>query len=120
MDSRKLQETLLEKERQKFRFGISQVSDVVAAQSALVAAQLSELNTLASYNRARIALTQVVGDTLKVNHVSLDDALAGTGAGAALTPDGDSRLMAQLEREFTSLQPLRSHVPVAASAAGFR
>ena len=77
VDGRKLQEQLLEKERQKFSYAISRVADVVDAQRFLVAAQLVELNALAAYNRAKIALDQVVGDTLTVNHVSLDEALAG-------------------------------------------
>ncbi len=77
LDGRKLQEQLLETERQKFTYGISKVNDVVDAQGFLVAAQLAELNALAAYNRARIALDQVVGNTLTVYHVSFDDALAG-------------------------------------------
>jgi outer membrane protein len=77
VDGRKLQEQLLATERAKFTYGISKVVDVVDAQSAVVAAQLAELNALAAYNRARIALEQVLGDTLTTYHVSLDDALAG-------------------------------------------
>ncbi len=77
LDGRKLQEQLLETERQKFTYGISKVNDVVDAQGFLVAAQLAELNALAAYNRARIALDQVVGNTLTVYHVSFDEALAG-------------------------------------------
>ncbi len=87
VDGRKLKEQLLEKERQKFTYGISKVSDVVDAQGFLVAAQLTELNALAAYNRAKIALDQVVGDTLTANHVSLDEALAGQVSAESRLPD---------------------------------
>jgi outer membrane protein TolC len=75
VDSRKLQEQLLEKSQQSFSFGASTIGDVEAAQTALVAAQETEVATLSAYSHARIALDQVLGQTLDVNHVSVEQAL---------------------------------------------
>ncbi len=74
-DSRKLLEELLEKSQQSFSFGAATISDVEAAQVALVAAQETEVGTLAAYSHARISLDQVLGQTLEVNHVSVGRAL---------------------------------------------
>ena len=77
VDSRKLQEELLEKERQMFSFGTATISDVVASQSAVVAARLTEVVARSAYSRARVALDQVLGETLETNHVSVDEARNG-------------------------------------------
>jgi outer membrane protein TolC len=77
VDSRALQEQLLEKEQQMFSFGAAQISDVVGARSALLGAQVAETQARAAYARARVALDQVLGETLEANHVLLDDALQG-------------------------------------------
>ena len=77
-DSRKLLEELLEKSQQSFSFGAATTSDVEAAQVALVAAQETEVGTLAAYSHARISLDQVLGQTLEVNHVSMGQALRAT------------------------------------------
>jgi outer membrane protein TolC len=75
LDSRKLQEELLEKSQQSFSFGAATISDVETAQTALVAAQETEVTTMSAYSHARISLDQVVGQTLDVNHVSVEQAL---------------------------------------------
>jgi outer membrane protein TolC len=75
--TRKLQEELFEKEQQMFSFGTADINGVVAAQSALVAAQETEVQTLSAYSHARISLDQVLGQTLDTNHVSVDEALKG-------------------------------------------
>ena len=77
VDTRKLQEELFEKEQQMFSFGTADINGVVAAQSALVAAQETEVQTLSAYSHARISLDQVLGQTLDTNHVSVDEALKG-------------------------------------------
>jgi hypothetical protein len=38
------------------------------------------------YSRARVSLDQVLGQTLEVNHVSVDEALAGKVGRAAAAP----------------------------------
>ena len=74
VDSRKLLEELLEKSQQSFSFGAATISDVVAAQTTLVAAQETEVATLSAYSHARIALDQVLGQTLETSHVSVEQA----------------------------------------------
>ena len=74
-DSRNLQQELLEKTQQSFSFGAATISDVEAAQTALVAAQETEVTARSAYNHARISLDQVLGRTLDVNHISVDRAL---------------------------------------------
>jgi outer membrane protein TolC len=78
VDTRALQEQLLEKEQQMFSYGTSTIIAVVAARTVLLGAQLTEVQALASYGRARVALDQTLGETLETNHVSLDEALNGT------------------------------------------
>jgi outer membrane protein TolC len=77
VDSRSLQEQLLEKEEQMFSFGTAQPSDVVAARASLLTAQLTELQAIAAYGNAKVALDQVLGETLETNHVSIEEALQG-------------------------------------------
>ena len=80
VESRKLLEELLDKSQQAFSFGAATISDVQAAQSALVAAQETEVTTLSAYSHARISLDQVLGQTLEVNHVSVSQALKSVRA----------------------------------------
>ncbi len=84
VDSRKLQQELLDKSQQSFSFGAATISEVEAAETALVAAQETEVTTMSAYSHARTSLDQVLGQTLEVNHVSVDQAL--TPAKAAATP----------------------------------
>ncbi len=81
-DSRKLLEELLEKSQQSFSFGAATISDLEAAQTALVGAQETEVATLSAYSHARIGLDQVLGQTLETNHVSVGQALRGITAPA--------------------------------------
>ena len=74
--TRQLQEQLLEAE-QKRAAGITTLTVIMADQRALLAAQLSEQNALTSYNRARISLDQVLGETLEKNRITLEEGLAG-------------------------------------------
>lgn len=78
LDSRKLLEELLQKTQQAFSFGAATISDLEAAQTALVNAQETEVTTMSAYSHARIALDQVLGRTLDVNHVSVENALTNT------------------------------------------
>jgi outer membrane protein len=80
VDSRKLLEELLEKSKQSFSFGAATISDLEAAQTALVAAQETELQTRSSFSHARTSLDQVLGQTLETNHVSVGQALKGARA----------------------------------------
>jgi outer membrane protein TolC len=75
VDSRQLQEQLLEKSQQSFSFGAATISEVEAAQTSLVTAQETEVTAMSAYSHARISLDQVLGQTLDVNHVSVEQAL---------------------------------------------
>jgi len=78
IESRQLREQLLKAEQERFAFGQTKTTAaLIAAQRALVAAQTAEIDSLAAYARARVSLDQVLGQTLEVNHVVVDDALAG-------------------------------------------
>ncbi|HLH00767.1 MAG TPA: TolC family protein [Bryobacteraceae bacterium] len=76
-DSRTLQQELLEKEQQMFSFGTAAIADVVAAQESLLAAESTEVASRSAYVHARTALDQVLGETLEVNHISIEQAVAG-------------------------------------------
>jgi len=76
-ETRVLQEQILDQDRKKFSYGISTFNDIIVDQRALVAAQISEINALTTYQRARVSLDQVLGETLEKNHISLDEGLSG-------------------------------------------
>jgi outer membrane protein len=78
VSSRALQADLLDKEQQKFRLGSSTIDLVIAAERTLSAAQSTEISALSQYSHARVALDQVLGETLETNHVSVEEALKGT------------------------------------------
>jgi outer membrane protein TolC len=75
--TRELQEQLLEAEQNEFQSGLSTISNIVQAQRALVNAQSAEITALTAYARARVAMDQVLGETLEVNHVSFEEAEEG-------------------------------------------
>ena len=70
---------MCESERSTTRSAAS-ISDLEAAQTALVSAQETEVATRSAFSHARISLDQVLGQTLDVNHVSVEQALKGTTA----------------------------------------
>ena len=76
-DTRVLQEQLLAAEQEKFTSGLSTFNNLIVDQRLLVTAQISEVTAKDAYAHARIALDQVLGETLSKNHISLDEALAG-------------------------------------------
>jgi outer membrane protein TolC len=79
VETRRLQEQLLKAEQQKFSFGQTKTTGpLIAAQRALVVAQTAEINALTAYQHARVSLDQVLGQTLETNHVSVDEAVAGS------------------------------------------
>jgi outer membrane protein len=77
VDTRTLQEQLLEKEQQKFSLGASTVNQLVLVQRSLAAARIAEVVALSTYSRARVSLDQVLGETLEKNNVSVGEALEG-------------------------------------------
>jgi outer membrane protein TolC len=81
--ARVLQEETLKADQQKLSLGASTPFQVVQDQRDLASAQSSEVQAMANYTHARIAYDQAVGSTLEANHISIDEAKAGVGMGAA-------------------------------------
>jgi outer membrane protein len=77
VDTRTLQEQLLEKEQRKFSLGASTINNVVVVQRSLATARATEVAALSTYSRARVSLDQVLGETLEKNNVSVGEALEG-------------------------------------------
>ena len=77
VSTRTLQEDLLEKEQQKFSLGSSSIDAIIAAERTVALSQYAEVAALSAYSRARVALDQMLGQTLEANNVSVDQALKG-------------------------------------------
>ncbi len=75
-NTRVLQEQLLAAERNR-SYGPQTFQYVMADQRALAAAQLSEMSAAADWMRARVALDQVMGESLERNRITLEDGLGG-------------------------------------------
>ncbi|MCU1238022.1 MAG: outer rane efflux protein [Candidatus Solibacter sp.] len=87
VNTRALQEQLLAADRTKFASGIATFNDIINDQRALVTAQISEVNALSSYARARVSLDQTLGETLERNGVSLEEGLKGKVNRESRAPD---------------------------------
>jgi len=72
-----LEQQLLDSEQKKYRLGASTPYLVAQQERDLAAAQSTEIAALVSWSNARIALDQVLGNTLEANHVSLEEARTG-------------------------------------------
>jgi outer membrane protein len=86
-DTRVLQEQLLESDRKKFSYGIATFNDIIIDQRTLVTAQISEVNALGAYARARVSLDQVLGETLEKNQITLEEGLSARVPGESRIPD---------------------------------
>ncbi len=87
VDTRALQEELLEKEQRKFSLGASTRNDVIAVQRSLATARVEEVAALTAYSHARVSLDQWLGETLEKNNVSVDEALEGRVSRASKPPE---------------------------------
>jgi len=88
VDGLKLQQQLLEAERNRFSFGTGTISAVVIAQRAVVTAQTTLITAGSAYVRAKAALDKALGETLEVNKISLDEALSGNITRESKIPEG--------------------------------
>ncbi len=86
VQSRILEQQLLDAEEKKFNLGASTPYNVIVQQRDLAAAQSSELAARFAYQSARISLDQTTGATLEVNHISLADAQQGKIPQASTLP----------------------------------
>jgi outer membrane protein TolC len=75
--SRVLQEQTLAGDQKRYALGATVAFQVVQDQRDLANAQSSEVQSMANYTHARIALDQALGNTLDVNEVSIDEAMKG-------------------------------------------
>jgi outer membrane protein len=87
VSARELQEQLLQAEQDKFSFGSSSIDNIVLAQRALVAAQSAEVAARAAYAHARVSLDQMLGQTLEVNRLTLEDGESGRIARESKIPE---------------------------------
>jgi len=86
VQSRILQQQLLDAEEKKFNLGASTPYNVVVEQRDLATAQSAELAARVSYQSARISLDQTTGATLEANQISLADAEKGKIAQTSALP----------------------------------
>ncbi len=84
--ARILQQQTLDADKKKYTLGASTVFQVVQDQQTLASSESAETQALANYSHARIAFDQSLGNTLDVNHISLNEALSGHVARKSALP----------------------------------
>lgn len=77
LETLKLARETLEAEKKKYEFGKSTNALVIQAQRDVVAAESEQVQSMANYTHARIALDQAVGVTLERNDISMAEAASG-------------------------------------------
>jgi outer membrane protein TolC len=77
VDARVLAEQSLVAEQKRFVSGVGSVAQVIQAQKDLGGTQDSEVQSMANYTHARIALDTALGRTLETNHIVMEEALSG-------------------------------------------
>jgi outer membrane protein len=75
--ARDLQQETLSADQRKYQLGAGTVFQVIQDQRDLASAVSSQMQAMANYTHAKIALDQALGATLESNNVSLDEAMAG-------------------------------------------
>jgi outer membrane protein len=88
VSARELQEQLLQAEQDRFSFGSSSIDKIVLAQRALVGAQSAEVAARGAYAHARVSLDQMVGATLEVNRLTLEEGESGRIGRESKLPEG--------------------------------
>lgn len=76
-DSLKLQQQLLDAEKNRFLYGTGTTSAVIVAQRAVVAAESTLISARSAYAHAQSSLENALGETLEVNKVSVEEGLGG-------------------------------------------
>ena len=85
--ARVLQQQTLDGDRRKYELGASTPYQVMLDQRDLATSESSEVQAQANYTHARIALDQALGTTLDVNHVVIEEALAGKVSRPSTLPE---------------------------------
>jgi outer membrane protein TolC len=87
VDTRKLGEQSLKDEQNRFTHGVSSVTLVIQAQRDLATDEDAEVQAMANYTHAKIAFDLAMGRTLDINHISMQEAIAGHVARESVIPD---------------------------------
>jgi outer membrane protein TolC len=77
VNTRKLQEQIFEDDQRKFSFGTATFNTLIADERGLVAAQIAEVGAISAYQRAKVTLDQVLGETLEANNITLEEGMTG-------------------------------------------
>jgi outer membrane protein TolC len=77
VQARKLQEQTLNGERRKYELGTSSILNVVIVQRDTTQRELAEVDAKSQYIKARTAVDQVLGRTLEVYNVDIEEARQG-------------------------------------------
>jgi outer membrane protein TolC len=77
LETLRLARETLEAEKKKYEFGKSTNALVIQAQRDVVAAESEQVQSMANYTHARIALDQAVGMTLERNDIGMAEAASG-------------------------------------------
>ena len=77
LETLKLARETLEAEKKKYEFGKSTNALVIQAQRDVVAAESEQVQSMANYTHARIALDAAAGTTLERNDISMAEASSG-------------------------------------------
>jgi outer membrane protein len=78
LNTRTLSEQSLEAEQNRFKYGaVPDATLVIQAQKDLATSQSSEVQAMANYTHARIALDDATGRTLDANHITMTEAVTG-------------------------------------------
>jgi outer membrane protein len=85
--TRELAQQTLEAEQMRFKFGESSIATVVQAQRDLAGDQTNEIQAMANYTHARNSFDEAVGQTLDVNHISIEEAELGHVAHPSSIPE---------------------------------
>ena len=88
VDTRKLGEQTLDAEQKRFQAGVGSVALVMQAERDLATDEDAEVQATANYTHAKIFFDQAMGRTLEVNHISVEEAVAGEVKRISAIPQG--------------------------------
>lgn len=83
---RELARQSLDAEQKRYQLGASTSFNVLQSQRDLVLAESNYVAALSAYEKSRVELDRVTGQTLTRNNISLDDAVSGTVTTAPQVP----------------------------------
>jgi outer membrane protein len=78
VEARRLQEQVLAGEKRKYELGTSNLFNVIQVQRDTTTRELAEVDARSQYVKARVALDNVLGNTLEVQNVDIGEAKNGT------------------------------------------